>query len=95
LVEEELGLGMPVFGICLGAQIIARVLGATVRCNPGGVQFHPEVDPTIVQEWCALDERCGDQRELTHQPDPFFRAAELRALAKRLIDRRTARIPCI
>ena len=31
LVREALGLGIPVLGLCLGAQLIARALGAEVR----------------------------------------------------------------
>lgn len=36
VIEKAIGLGLPVLGVCLGAQIIARVLGGTVSKNPEG-----------------------------------------------------------
>ena len=34
LIETAVGRGQPVFGVCLGAQLIAKALGARVRPNP-------------------------------------------------------------
>lgn len=43
-VRETLDEGLPVLGICLGAQIVASVLGAEVRPSPvREVGFHPVV----------------------------------------------------
>ena len=32
-IEQAINIGMPVFGICLGSQLIAKALGASIRKN--------------------------------------------------------------
>ncbi len=134
----------PVLGICLGAQLIARAAGATVRRNPAkeigwfglrftgaaandrlfqglsdetvfhwhgetfdlpdgaellasselcrnqafrigeevyGLQFHLEVTPAMIADWCVQDENCGDVRELESVIDPYFNASRLEELS--------------
>jgi GMP synthase (glutamine-hydrolysing) len=145
LIRQAMARRQPILGICLGAQLIARALGATVRRNsareigwfdlrftaaggadrlfhglsaetvfhwhgetfdlpPGAellassdlcrnqafrigetvyaLQFHLEVTPEIIADWCIQDENCGDVRELSSPIDPFCnepRLAELSA----------------
>jgi GMP synthase-like glutamine amidotransferase len=140
-LREELGIiagaaarGQPVLGICLGAQLIARAMGARVFRNAApevgwypvhfteaagqdpllaglespqevfhwhgetfdlpvdatllawsaacrnqafrighftyGFQFHPEVTPEMIADWCTQDANCGDLRELKAPIDP-------------------------
>jgi GMP synthase-like glutamine amidotransferase len=35
-----------------------------------GFQFHPEVTPAMIADWCTQDENCGDVRELEAPLDP-------------------------
>jgi GMP synthase (glutamine-hydrolysing) len=144
LIRHAMVRRQPVLGICLGAQLIARALGATVRRNsvreigwfdlrftaageadrlfhglsaetvfhwhgetfdlpPGAellassdlcrnqvfrigetvyaLQFHLEVTPEIIADWCIQDENCGDVRELSSPVDPFFNAPRLAELS--------------
>jgi GMP synthase-like glutamine amidotransferase len=144
LIRHAMARRQPVLGICLGAQLIARALGATVRRNsareigwfdlrftaagetdrlfhglssetvfhwhgetfdlpPGAellassdlcrnqafrigetvyaLQFHLEVTPEIIADWCSQDENCGDLRELSSPIVSFFNAARLAELS--------------
>jgi GMP synthase-like glutamine amidotransferase len=147
LIRQAVACRQPVLGICLGAQLIARALGATVRRNsakeigwydlrfteaawadrlfqglstetvfhwhgetfelpPGAellassdlcchqafrvgefvyaLQFHLEVTPEIIADWCMQDENCGDVRELSYAIDPSLNAQRLAALASQV-----------
>jgi len=47
-----------------------------------GLQFHLEVTPEMVADWCVADENCQDMCELAVLPDPRFNADRLAALAR-------------
>src|SRR6058998_356519 len=145
LIGEAVSLGKPILGVCLGAQLIAKALGARVYANavkeigwypvywtgaasrdallhglaapetvfhwhgetfdlPSGaewlasssacryqayrvgeniygLQFHLEVTPEMVADWCAQDANCGDQREIETPIDPYVNADRLKELA--------------
>lgn len=50
LIEQALKKGIPILGICLGAQILAHVLGANVRKSPiKEVGWH-DIDLTVAGE---------------------------------------------
>jgi len=144
-IRDAISRGIPLLGVCLGAQLIAHALGAAVRRNPVseigwfeieftqaarrdplfqaltapqpvfhwhgetfdlppgaellassqrcpnqafrvgddiyGLQFHLEVTPPMIADWCRQDENCADVRELDHQIDPERYAARLAKVA--------------
>jgi GMP synthase-like glutamine amidotransferase len=143
-IRQAVARRQPILGVCLGSQLIARALGATVRRNPVkeigwyelqftlaaaadplfaglsretvfhwhgetfdlppgaellassalcvnqafriadhacGLQFHLEVTPAMIADWCAQDANSGDVRELESAIDPFLHASRMAALS--------------
>jgi GMP synthase (glutamine-hydrolysing) len=162
-IKEAIHHGRPVLGVCLGAQLIAKALGARVYRNavkeigwapmtftdagrrdplfaglsasetifhwhgetfdlPSGserlaasadcpnqafrlgdrvygLQFHLEVTPDMIAQWCREDETCGDAREAAEPIDAEAHDARNKELAGlvfgrwcRLVSRQT--LPC-
>jgi GMP synthase-like glutamine amidotransferase len=52
--------------------------------NVYGLQFHLEVTPEMIADWCLQDENCGDVGELDRPIDAAYRRDHLAALASRV-----------
>jgi len=52
-----------------------------------GLQFHLEVTPSMIAEWCREDEACGDAREVKQPIDPYAYAARSGELARLVFGR--------
>ncbi|HEY7390244.1 MAG TPA: type 1 glutamine amidotransferase [Bryobacteraceae bacterium] len=59
------------------------------RISPNiyGFQFHLEVTPEMIAEWCAQDAQCGDARELEAPIDPSYNQERLAHLAAEVFGR--------
>jgi GMP synthase-like glutamine amidotransferase len=68
----------------------ARLLASSAVCrnqayrygdSSWGLQFHLEVTPAMIADWCAQDLNCGDVRELDSPLDPFRNSTRLEELS--------------
>ncbi len=53
-----------------------------VGANVYGLQFHLEVTPEMIADWCTQDANCGDVRELHSPVDPYRNCERLAALSR-------------
>ena len=74
----------------------ARLLATSADCahqafgvGPGvyGLQFHLEVTPEMIAEWCRQDALCGDLREARTPIDAVYNTVRLTALAAQVFGR--------
>jgi GMP synthase (glutamine-hydrolysing) len=60
----------------------ADCLNQAFRWGPNvyALQFHPEVTPDMIEDWCRQDANCGDVRELTVPIDAYAHSESQREL---------------
>lgn len=80
------------FDLPRGAELLAssevcRHQAFRVGRNIYGLQFHLEVTPGMIADWCTEDTNCGSLREVTTPIDPFAHAARMRELSFLVFDR--------
>jgi len=80
------------FDLPAGAELLAssdlcRHQAFRVGRNVYGLQFHLEVTPEMIADWCAQDANCGDMREIEGTIDPARNAARLRELSGQVFGR--------
>lgn len=66
LIERQLQAGLPVLGICLGAQLIARVLGARIYPGPAKEIGWAPIDPTEEGRRSCLAPLAENQWQVLH-----------------------------
>ena len=80
------------FDLPAGAQWLARSEACAhqafrVDANAYGLQFHLEVTPDMIADWCTQDANCGDLRELDGPIDPKRNAERLAGLSRLVFGR--------
>jgi GMP synthase-like glutamine amidotransferase len=80
------------FDLPPGAELLAssdacRHQAFRVGRNVYGLQFHLEVTPAMIADWCAQDANCGDMREIEAPIDPVRNAPRLRELSRQIFGR--------
>jgi len=80
------------FDLPPGADLLAfsdacRHQAFRVGPNVYGLQFHLEVTPEMIADWCVQDANCGDMREIEAPIDPHCNAPRLRELSRQIFGR--------
>jgi GMP synthase-like glutamine amidotransferase len=78
---------LPDGAVGLAYSRLTRHQAFRVGPNAYGLQFHLEVTPEMISDWCRQDENCGDVRELEAPLDPEFNKQRLAALSRLVFGR--------
>ena len=78
---------LPAGGVLLASSERCANQAFRVGSYTYGLQFHLEVTPEMIADWCRQDENCGDMAELDHPIDPEYHAQQLSVLAHHVFGR--------
>jgi GMP synthase-like glutamine amidotransferase len=78
---------LPQGAIWLASSAACRNQAFRVGSSAYALQFHLEVTPEMIEDWCAQDLNCGDLREVRTPIDPAHNSMRLSALAQQVFGR--------
>ena len=78
---------LPEGGTLLASSPVCRNQAFRVAAATYGIQFHLEVTPEMIADWCRQDANCGDVRELSGPIDPNLHAGHLAELSDVIFSR--------
>jgi GMP synthase-like glutamine amidotransferase len=78
---------LPPGGVLLASSEACRNQAYRVGAAVYGLQFHLEVTPGMIADWCTQDANSGDIRELSAYPDPVRNQERLAELANLVFGR--------
>jgi GMP synthase-like glutamine amidotransferase len=78
---------LPPAAALLASSEACRHQAFRVGANVYGLQFHLEVTPEMIADWCTQDANCGDMREIERTIDPGCNAARLPELSGQIFGR--------
>jgi GMP synthase (glutamine-hydrolysing) len=78
---------LPAAAELLASSDACRHQAFRVGTNVYGLQFHLEVTPEMIADWCLQDENCGDMHEIERAIDPQRNASRLRELSRQIFGR--------
>lgn len=78
---------LPAGSVWLAFSDACRLQAFRHGSNAYGLQFHLEVTPAMISEWCAAEENSADVRQLPAPIDPHAHAARMRELSSLVFGR--------
>jgi len=80
------------FDLPSGAELLATSAGCRHQAyrigdRIYGLQFHLEVTPQMISQWCVEDANCGDLREVAEPIDPHAHSERMQDLARLIFGR--------
>ena len=78
---------LPADGVLLASSELCRNQAFRVGENIYGLQFHLEITPEMIEDWCRQDENCGSVQELKLPLDAWWNCYQMELLAEVIFGR--------